>query len=116
MFHEEALFSKTWNRRTSRWAFLRALVVAFEELTTLGMNPSKTEWATHHAYFNKNARPRMLAEWSKITDLDPSLFPWQDDEVGTTWEEWRKTATEKEASTTWDHIARSPNCSASTSS
>jgi len=91
MFHEEALFSKTWNRRTSRWAFLRALVVAFEELTTLGMNPSKTEWATHHAYFNKNARPRMLAEWSKITDLDPSLFPWQDDEVGTTWEEWRKT-------------------------
>ncbi len=27
------------------------------------------------------------------------------------WEEWRKTVTEKEASTTWDHIARSPNCS-----
>jgi nucleoside-diphosphate-sugar epimerase len=27
------------------------------------------------------------------------------------WEEWRKTVTEKEAVTTWDHIARSPNCS-----
>jgi nucleoside-diphosphate-sugar epimerase len=27
------------------------------------------------------------------------------------WEEWRKTVTEKEASVTWDHIARSPNCS-----
>ncbi len=27
------------------------------------------------------------------------------------WEEWRKTVTEKDAQTTWDHIARSPNCS-----
>jgi nucleoside-diphosphate-sugar epimerase len=27
------------------------------------------------------------------------------------WEEWRKTITEKEADITWDHIARSPNCS-----
>jgi nucleoside-diphosphate-sugar epimerase len=27
------------------------------------------------------------------------------------WEEWRKTVTEKDASTTWDHIAHSPNCS-----
>jgi nucleoside-diphosphate-sugar epimerase len=27
------------------------------------------------------------------------------------WEEWRLTVSEKEASTTWDHIARSPNCS-----
>lgn len=27
------------------------------------------------------------------------------------WEEWRNTVTEKEASITWDHIARSPNCS-----
>jgi nucleoside-diphosphate-sugar epimerase len=27
------------------------------------------------------------------------------------WDVWRKTVTEKEASTTWDHIARSPNCS-----
>ena len=27
------------------------------------------------------------------------------------WEEWRKTVIEKEASITWDHIARSPNCS-----
>ena len=26
-------------------------------------------------------------------------------------EEWRKTVTEKEASVTWDHIARSPHCS-----
>jgi nucleoside-diphosphate-sugar epimerase len=27
------------------------------------------------------------------------------------WEEWRKTVSEKEARITWDHIARSPNCS-----
>jgi nucleoside-diphosphate-sugar epimerase len=27
------------------------------------------------------------------------------------WEEWRKTVSEKEAAVTWDHIARSPNCS-----
>jgi nucleoside-diphosphate-sugar epimerase len=27
------------------------------------------------------------------------------------WEEWRTTVTEREASITWDHIARSPNCS-----
>lgn len=27
------------------------------------------------------------------------------------WEEWKQTVTEKEASITWDHIARSPNCS-----
>ena len=27
------------------------------------------------------------------------------------WEEWRTTVSEKEARTTWDHIARSPNCS-----
>jgi len=27
------------------------------------------------------------------------------------WEEWRTTVSEKEAKTTWDHIARSPNCS-----
>ncbi len=27
------------------------------------------------------------------------------------WEEWRKSVTEKEAQITWDHIARSPNCS-----
>ncbi len=29
------------------------------------------------------------------------------------WEEWRRTVTEKEAAVTWDHIARSPNCSIS---
>jgi nucleoside-diphosphate-sugar epimerase len=27
------------------------------------------------------------------------------------WEDWQKTASEKDASTTWDHIAHSPNCS-----
>lgn len=27
------------------------------------------------------------------------------------WEEWRKSVTEKDAQITWDHIARSPNCS-----
>jgi len=27
------------------------------------------------------------------------------------WEEWRTTVSEKEARITWDHIARSPNCS-----
>jgi nucleoside-diphosphate-sugar epimerase len=27
------------------------------------------------------------------------------------WEEWRRSVTEKEARVTWDHIARSPNCS-----
>lgn len=27
------------------------------------------------------------------------------------WEEWRKTVSEKDAGVTWDHIARSPNCS-----
>ena len=27
------------------------------------------------------------------------------------WEEWRAAVSEKEAKTTWDHIARSPNCS-----
>ncbi len=27
------------------------------------------------------------------------------------WEEWRKTASEKDAAITWDHIAHSPNCS-----
>ena len=27
------------------------------------------------------------------------------------WEEWRNSVTEKEARITWDHIARSPNCS-----
>lgn len=29
------------------------------------------------------------------------------------WEEWRRTVTEREATLTWDHIARSPNCSIS---
>jgi nucleoside-diphosphate-sugar epimerase len=27
------------------------------------------------------------------------------------WEEWRKTVAEEDADSTWDHIARSPNCS-----
>ena len=27
------------------------------------------------------------------------------------WEEWKKTVSEKDATTTWDHIAHSPNCS-----
>lgn len=27
------------------------------------------------------------------------------------WEQWRETVSEKEAAVTWDHIARSPNCS-----
>jgi nucleoside-diphosphate-sugar epimerase len=27
------------------------------------------------------------------------------------WEEWRSTVSEKDAKVTWDHIARSPNCS-----
>jgi nucleoside-diphosphate-sugar epimerase len=27
------------------------------------------------------------------------------------WDEWRSTVSEKEANITWDHIARSPNCS-----
>lgn len=27
------------------------------------------------------------------------------------WEEWRSSASEKDAGVTWDHIARSPNCS-----
>jgi nucleoside-diphosphate-sugar epimerase len=27
------------------------------------------------------------------------------------WEEWRATVPEKDAGITWDHIARSPNCS-----
>lgn len=27
------------------------------------------------------------------------------------WEEWKQSVTEKEAAVTWDHIARSPNCS-----
>jgi nucleoside-diphosphate-sugar epimerase len=27
------------------------------------------------------------------------------------WEEWKPSVSEKEASVTWDHIARSPNCS-----
>jgi nucleoside-diphosphate-sugar epimerase len=27
------------------------------------------------------------------------------------WEEWRQTAREQDAAVTWDHIARSPNCS-----
>ena len=27
------------------------------------------------------------------------------------WEEWRASVPEKEARTTWDHVARSPNCS-----
>jgi nucleoside-diphosphate-sugar epimerase len=28
-----------------------------------------------------------------------------------TWDQWRESVTEREASVTWDHIARSPNCS-----
>jgi nucleoside-diphosphate-sugar epimerase len=27
------------------------------------------------------------------------------------WEEWRATVSAKDAAFTWDHIARSPNCS-----
>jgi nucleoside-diphosphate-sugar epimerase len=27
------------------------------------------------------------------------------------WEEWRRTATERDAQVTWDHIAHSPSCS-----
>jgi len=27
------------------------------------------------------------------------------------WDQWRETVSEKEAAITWDHIARSPNCS-----
>jgi len=27
------------------------------------------------------------------------------------WEEWRKTVSQEDADSTWDHIAHSPNCS-----
>jgi nucleoside-diphosphate-sugar epimerase len=27
------------------------------------------------------------------------------------WEDWRKTVSDEDANSTWDHIAHSPNCS-----
>ncbi len=42
-----------------------------------------------------------VASWFGQT-ADLSFLPW---------EQWRATVTEEEAAATWDHIARSPNCS-----
>lgn len=91
MFVEGQLFSKTWNGRTARLPFLRALVIVFEQLRGEGGEPSASHWTTHHAYLAKHALPRVRAEWSCQTRCDEVLFPWTDDEVSLTWEEWRKT-------------------------
>jgi hypothetical protein len=88
---EIPLFSKTWNVRTSRLAFLRAVFVVRDEFAAEGRKPSSTLWSTHQGYMGKHSLPRIRAEWARFTGLDESLFPWTDDEVGTTWEEWRKT-------------------------
>lgn len=42
-----------------------------------------------------------VSEWFG-SEADLRFLPWQ---------EWRQTVTEKDAAVTWDHIARSPNCS-----
>jgi len=57
-------------------------VVSAAALTLSGYAESVASW------FGKEARLRFLP-----------------------WDEWRKSVTEKEAQVTWDHIARSPNCS-----
>jgi len=94
VFNEGCLFSKTWNARTSRLAFLRALVSVFEQFQAEGLNPSATYWTTHHGMIEAHIMPRLRAEWAAIVGLDRTkcpMFPWSLDEVGTTWEEWRKT-------------------------
>lgn len=63
------------------------MVVAFGQVD----EPSATSWTTHHAYLRAHGLPLVLAEWSNLTGLDQAFFPWTEDEVGTTWEEWRKT-------------------------
>lgn len=70
---------------------LKALVVVFDEFVVEGKKPSTSYWTAHHAYFREHALPRLKQEWSALTRLDPALFPWSEDEVGITWEEWRKT-------------------------
>lgn len=57
-------------------------VVSPAALTLLGYAESVAQW------FGREARIRFVP-----------------------WEAWRETASEKDAQVTWDHIARSPNCS-----
>jgi hypothetical protein len=91
VFNETQLFSREWNCRTSRLAFLRAVVVTFMQMAASDRKPSSTSWTTNHAYLRRHGLPLILREWSAITGLDSAMFPWSEDEVATTWEEWRKT-------------------------
>ena len=91
LYVEGNLFSKEWNKRTSRFAFLKALVLVFERFMAEDRKPSSTYWATNHAYLREHAMPCVLLEWTRLTGLDATMFPWTEDEVATTWEEWRKT-------------------------
>jgi hypothetical protein len=91
VFTEAQLFSREWNRRNSRLAFLRAIVLAFDQMETDGQKPSSTCCTTNHAYMRKHVLPLVLKKWSEDTGLDEAMFPASEDEVATTWEEWRKT-------------------------
>jgi hypothetical protein len=90
MFHEGTLFSKEWNARTSRVAFLQAVVVVYEKLAADDRQPASTYWSANHQYLRAHALPRIREEWAARTGLERELFPWSDDEVATSWEEWRK--------------------------
>jgi hypothetical protein len=93
VYVEQQLFSATWNARTSRIAFLKAVVLTFEAFDKAGRQSSSTAWTTFHAYLQAHAMPAIQKAWAELTDLDEHLFPWSLDEVATTWEQWRKTNT-----------------------
>jgi len=88
---EPLLFSREWSRRTDRFPFLKAVLIVFGDLARGGMKPSSTYYVANHKWLGQHAMPRILREWSRMTGLDATLFPWTDAEVATTWEEWRKT-------------------------
>ena len=58
--------------------------------------------------------PRCLAHRRRLAGYAEAVYGWFSQRpklqfLG--WEEWRKTVPEKEAASTWEHIARSPNAS-----
>jgi hypothetical protein len=66
-------------------------VLAFDEMEAAGEKPSSTCCSTNHGFMRKHVLPRVLRKWSLDTGLDETLFPFSEDEVATSWEEWRKT-------------------------
>lgn len=93
MHHESQLFSKQFDRRTSRVAYLQAVVTVFEGLDEAGKQPRASVW-NNAAYLERHAMTAVREEWARRTELDEALFPWSLTEVTMVWEEWRKMNSE----------------------